>query len=156
MGLNENLKSEPVSQLACREAVTIEGERSVREAVQAMRAGNLGCAILVDQDRKPVGIFTESKLTQLLANRPEALEEPVSQHADANCPTVSMDDPIASVLSALQTRNTRFLCVVDQDGQVVKLTGQKGLMEFIADHFPDQVAVQRLGQKPYMQEREGA
>ena len=46
-------------------------------------------------------------------------------------------------------RAARFLCVLDEDGRTrVALTGQKGLSEYIADHFPQQVMVQRVGGKP--------
>jgi CBS domain-containing protein len=121
-----------------------------------MRQANLGCAVLVDEDQKPKGIFVERRLTQLLATNPQAMDDPVEKHVDSSWPQVSLSDPIAKVLAALMEHNTRFIPVVDDGGRVVKLTGQKGLMEFIADHYPNQVAVHRLGQKPYMQEREGA
>lgn len=156
MGLFENLKTEPVSRLACREPVLVSPEQTIREVVQAMREGQLGCAVLVDGEGRPQGVFVESELTQLLASNLGALDEPVARHVADNWPQVSLKDPILKVLNALVVHNTRFLPVVDEDGKVVKLTGQKGLMEFIADHFPGQVTVQRIGQKPYMQHREGA
>ena len=46
--------------------------------------------------------------------------------------------------------------VLDNDGKVIALTGQKGLMEYIADHYPGQIMVQRVGVPPYSQSREGA
>ncbi len=156
MGLFENMQTDRVSELACREPVLVRPEQPIREVVQAMREGGLGCAILVDEEQRPQGLFVERTLTQLLASNPEALDEPVADHVDSQWPQVTIDDPIAAVLKALVTNNTRFLPVVDKQGKVIKLTGQKGLMEFIADHFPDQVTAQRVGQKPYMQEREGA
>ena len=45
---------------------------------------------------------------------------------------------------------------VDDQGKLVGLTGQKGLMEYVAEHFPGEVMVQRVGEKPYTQSREGA
>ena len=67
-----------------------------------------------------------------------------------------MTDPIADVLAALELKNVRFLAVLDEEGRLVGLTGQKGLMEYVADHFPGQVAVQRINCGPFPQEREGA
>lgn len=156
MGLFENIQTDRVSELACREPVLVRPDQPIREVVEAMREGGLGCAVLVDDEQRPKGVFVERTLTQLLAGNPEALNDPVSDHVEPQWPQVSINDPIASVLKALVTSNTRFLPVVDDEGKVIKLTGQKGLMEFIADHFPDQVTAQRVGQKPYMQEREGA
>ena len=70
-------------------------------------------------------------------------------------PWVQTSDPIVDVLEAMLTKNVRFLCVVDEEGRVVGLTGQKGLMEYVAEHFPGQVMVQRVGCAPYLN-REGA
>jgi hypothetical protein len=50
----------------------------------------------------------------------------------------------------------RFLIVINEHGQLAGLTGQKGLMEYVAEHFPGEVIVQRIGCKPYTEEREGA
>ena len=54
-------------------------------------------------------------------------------------------------------RQVRHVTVVvtDDDGRVDALTGQKGLMEYVAEHFPKQVMVQRIG-SPVIQDREGA
>jgi predicted transcriptional regulator len=156
MGLYENIRNEPVSQLAIREPVVVSADATVRDAIGCMRERNLGCAIVVDDDRRPVGLFAESKLTRLLSETPGAVYDPILEHVDKNWPTVSLNDPISCVLSALEFANIRFLIVVDDQGRLAGLTGQKGLMEYIAEHFPRQVIVQRIGGKPYPAHREGA
>ncbi len=156
MGLFENMKNEQVKALECRKPVLVAPDDSVREVIKAMRAGSLGCAVLVDGNKCPVGVFTESQLTKLVAAPVDHLDEPVSQHVAPKWPQVSVTDSITKVLAGLTAENTRFLVVVDEAGKVTGLTGQKGLMEYVADHFPGQVTVQRIGQKPYMHQREGA
>lgn len=156
MGLHENLHTEPVSKLALREPVTVAPQATLREAIEQMRTGKLGCAVVIDADRKPRGIFTESMLTQLLSQGPAPLDEPVEQHMAERWPRVRLTDPIEDVLDALHLKNIRFLCVVDGDDRLVGLTGQKGLMEYVADHFPGQVMVQRIGGTPFPVPREGA
>ncbi len=156
MGLQENIQKEPVSQLALREPVTAERGTTLREAIAKMREKKLGCTVVVDPDRKPIGMFTESMLTQLLAQNAVSLDHPIEQHMAEQWPWVRLTDPIADVLEAMELKNVRFLCVVDQQDRLVGLTGQKGLMEYVADHFPGQVMVQRIGGKPYPQDREGA
>ncbi len=155
MGLFENVKNERVSSLNLRDPVLVKPTDKLRDTVLEMRQQNLGCAILVDDDRKPVGMFTENMLTQIVANHPEAMDDPVDKHAANPWPQVKLSDPIGAVLDALELKNIRFLSVVDDDGCIAGLTGQKGLMEYVADHFP-QVTVQRVGQSPTMHTREGA
>ena len=156
MGLFENMINESVSELALREPILVGPRDSVRMAIERMRERRLGCVIVVDSEKKPLGIFTENMLTQLVAKGLLALEDAVEQHMSAPLPWVELTDAVVNVVDALQTKNVRFLCVLDEDGSVLSLTGQKGLMEYIADHHPGQIMVQRVGVPPYPQTREGA
>lgn len=155
MKLYDSITSERVSQLALREPVLCRPDESLRQVVGRMRRRHLGCAIVVDDDGKPIGIYTESMLTQLLANNPAGIDDRVSERMSEHVFTVCDTDPVSRVLASLQRENTRFLCVVDGQGKVAGLTGQKGLMEYVADHFPQQVLVNRVGSRP-PREREGA
>lgn len=154
MGLKENLATEPVANLAIREPVALRPGESVRTAIVRMRERRLGCVILTEND-KPVGLFTEGMLTRLLAAGKNVLAESASGHAATDFAIVRKDEPIARVLEAMQRDNTRFVVVVDGEGKLAGLTGQKGLMEYVADHFPQQVMVQRVGSPP-PKHREGA
>jgi CBS domain-containing protein len=156
MGLYENLHKEAVSRLALRVPVTLHQGATIRDAVLAMRAHKLGCAIVVNDENVPLGLFPESELTLLLSKNPKVVEEPLLKYLAPDWPTVKQSDPIAMVLEALESRNIRFLIVVDDQGKLVGLTGQKGLMEYVAEHFPGQVIVHRIGGSPYPADREGA
>ena len=156
MGLQQNFRDQTVSELEIRQPVVVTAELTVRETVEAMRTADLGCAIVIGADRKPLGLFTESMLTQMLVHGSNFLEEPIERHMTDRCPWVELTDPVADVLEAMQLKNVRFLCVLDDEGRVAGLTGQRGLMEYVAEHFPGEVMVQRVGQPPYLSDREGA
>jgi CBS domain-containing protein len=95
-------------------------------------------------------------LTQLLVQDHRFVEDRLANHMARQWPHVKLTDPIESVLDALNLKNVRFLCVVDDADRLVGLTGQKGLMEYVADHFPLRVMVQRIGEPASFHEREGA
>lgn len=156
MGLHENIRNEPVSTLALREPVIVAPDATIRKAIEQMRNRKLGCAIVVDPAGKPAGMLTESMLTQLLAQDHGAVESRVGDHMAERLPRVRLTDPIEDVLDALHMKNIRFLCVVDEEDRLVGLTGQKGLMEYVADHFPGGVMAQRIGGAPFSDKREGA
>ena len=156
MGLQENLRVEQVNQLKLRDAVTVPPGTVVRDAVKLMREGNTGCAIVIDDERKPLGMFTESMLTEMLAHDAAGLDETLAKHMAQRCPWVRSSNPIGDVLDAMQINNARILCVVDEEDHVVGLTGQRGLMEYVAEHFPGEVMVQRIGQPSNLSDREGA
>ena len=157
MGLKENLQSETVSKLPCREAILLQPDTTVRQAVEVLQSKKLGCAVVVDAEGKPIGIFTERTLIELLLQRPNDLGTIlVRDHLEAEWFCVQSSDPIATVLDLVQNRGARFVCELDEHGKVKGLTGQKGLSEYIADHFPEQVMVQRIGGQLGMGTREGA
>ena len=156
MGLQENFRNETVNELEIREPVTVPTTSTLRETVTLMRDQNLGCAAVVGDDHKPMGVFTESMLTELLSHGPVPMDEPIEKYMVDRYPWVRSTDKISDVLEAMQLKNVRMLTVVDAEGRVTGLTGQRGLMEYIAEHFPGQVMVQRVGQPPYLSDREGA
>lgn len=157
MGLKENLHSESVSELPVREAILVSPQTTVRQAVELMQARRLGCAIVVDADNRPLGMFTERALIELLLQQPDNLDQLcVSDHIERDCHCVQSTDPVWAVLDLVHKRGARFICQLDAQGRVIGLTGQKGLAEYIADHFPKQVISQRIGGQPGMETREGA
>jgi CBS domain-containing protein len=156
MGLFEDFRNDPVRSLNLREAVTVSPTALVRHAVEAMREKQLGCALVVDEAGRPVGMLNEVRIREGLVRNPGFIDEPISEHMATQFPCVRLDDPVALMVAAMQRQDTRFVCVVDEDGKAVALTGQKGLMEFIAENFPRQVLVERIGQTGYPDEAEGA
>lgn len=156
MGLRQNAQTDPVSRLNLREPILVSRDSTIREAIEKMRQGKLGCAIVVDDDRKPLGLFTEAMLRGLLLQSPAIVEERVADRMATVFPWVQIDDPVETVLEAMELKNHRFVAVLDQEHRVVGLTGQKGLMEYIAENFPQEVMVQRVGTRPYPSQREGA
>ncbi|NLF70236.1 MAG: CBS domain-containing protein [Candidatus Anammoximicrobium sp.] len=157
MGLKENLHSESVSRLPCREAILMPPETSVRQAAEILQSKKLGCAVVVDAEGKPIGVFTERTLIALLLQRPDNLDQiPVGEHLETEWFCVRDTDPISVVVDLIRKRGARFICEVDEAGKAIGLTGQKGLSEYIADHFPEQVMVQRVGGQLGMETREGA
>jgi len=156
MGLMDGLKSETVDKLALRQAITVDVSATVRQTVTKMREGKLGCAIVVDANQKPVGVFTEAMLRHLLLESPTDLDGTIEAVMADSFPWVQTTDCIDLVLDAMELKNSRFVVVVDADGKVCGLTGQKGMMEYIAEYFPGEVMVQRIGTKPYPDSREGA
>jgi CBS domain-containing protein len=113
--------------------------------------------MVVDEKGRPLGKFTEHRLLVLLVNDSQALIRPLKDVMVKDWAEVKLTDPIAKVLDAMQNHGMRFVVVVDDDGVATHLTGQRGMMEYIADHFPRQVKVHMIDDaKLYMDQREGA
>ena len=157
MGLKENMEQERVRDLPLRDAIVVTADMSAREVIARMRDKQLGCAIVVDPLDKPLGTFTERTMIDIMLRFPqEFMEHAVGDHVYPDAVFVNQSEPIMQVWIAIQHKGLRFIGVVDDQGKVVGLTGQKGISEYIAEHCPQQVMVQRIGGKPGLQQREGA
>lgn len=157
MGLREDIMTETVDRLPLRQAVTVLPDTSVDQAIKRMRETQLGCVFVVDEYDRPMGKFTEREVLRLVCDC-VPMDGPVLNQMVPipDCGIVKMTDPIANVLQGMRETRLRFLCVVDGKGKVVALTGQKGLMEYITEHFPHQIKAQGMDTKLHMNSREGA
>jgi CBS domain-containing protein len=156
MGLRQDVLNEPVSSLPLRESIAVEPETVVRDAVRMMNDKRLGCVVVVDREQRPIGTFTELALIEALLDDPDAMNQRVGEHLTAQWDSVKQSMPIASVIESMQTQNLRFVVVKDDDGRAVGLTGQRGVCEYIAEHFPDTAMRTRVSKRPYVDQREGA
>lgn len=155
MGLREDILRESVTELEWRDVIRMKPTDTVRKTVETMRKERLGCVVICDDDGKVVGKFTERDLIRLLLINAEAMDEEVGHHMSGTWGVIRKGDPIAQVIDLMQEKKLRFVIVVDEDGKPVGLTGQKGVMEYIVDHFPRQVKVQMMESKLFMDTREG-
>ncbi|MHC4878120.1 MAG: CBS domain-containing protein [Planctomycetota bacterium] len=156
MSLLKSMQNDQVSSLTIRPAIRCSPGETVRDAILKMREAKLGCVTVVDEDDRPLGLFTEAMLRRQLVETPEIVEQSIDAHMATAFPGVSLSDSVETVLEAMELKNTRFLMVTDDEGKVVGVTGQKGLMEYVAEYFPGEVMVQRIGGKGFTDEREGA
>lgn len=156
MSLIDNMNNETVEHLTVREPILVAPDLRLRDAVKLMRDKALGCVMVTGEDGKVLGVFTESMLVEVLAHHPQALEDPIEKQMAPRFPWVRNNDPIAFVVDAMQVKNVRLMSVLDEQDQPIGLTGQRGVMEYVADHFPGDVTVQRVGMPAYSARREGA
>jgi len=156
MGLRDALINETVGDLELRPIIAVSPDTTVRDCIQRMKAEKLGCVVVVGGDGKPVGKFTERRMMEKMTADPAMIDKPVSESMYDSCNTVQMGTSIADLIHLMDDHQLRFVCVVDDAGQPTALAGQKGVMEFIAEHFPRAVKVQDMGSKVAINEREGA
>ena len=156
MGLRENLLHEPVSRLDVAPGILAPPDLPVRDAVRLMRERDEGCVVVVDEQGRPQGKFTEHQLADLLANRPGAMEDAVSRHMRRAWAVMNQNDPIVTLIHKLQDYRLRWVIVVDDQGKALGVIGQHALMAHLAERFPRAVKVQPMDDNMAIQAREGA
>ncbi len=156
MGLRENIFKDTIAELAVRQPILVSPKTSARQVATQLRLRQLGCAFVIDALGKPIGKFTQRQIMKLLVEDSKKLDGPVEDVMYRQCDTIRIDEPISRLIELMSAQQIRYLAVVDSNGSVIGLTGQKGLMEYIADHFPRQVKVQRMKPLIALETKEGA
>lgn len=91
---------------------------TVRQAVRKMATANVGC-VLVEEDQKIIGIFTERDLVRRVVDAgldPETVR--LSEVMSSPVETCSPDDDLAKCAGTLVAHKFRHLCVMD-NGEAV-------------------------------------
>lgn len=156
MGLSEEVLHDHVCDLALRPLVHVDAGASVRNACALMREAQLGAAMILDTDGRPVGMFNEKLLIRLLHANPQAMDEPVDRHMTRNVRCVRETDTIVKLINVMQVHRLRWVCVVDDSGRATALTGLRSAMEYLVEHFSRQVHTNPLRSRLSMEQREGA
>ncbi len=156
MGLSSHLQQTLVKDTNTRPPVSVPDSATVREAVEVMRSAGLGCVVVVDSDQKAIGMFTEGILRHGLNDSSAILDDNIQKQMVERLPWVSPTEPMNVVLEAMEDNNIRFLAVLDEDHRVMGITGQKTLMEFVADTFPREILTQDPTSATISKQKEGA
>ncbi len=156
MTFKEDLRSDRIDGLTLREAIAIDPHTIVRAAIALMKSHSIGCAIVVDGDLHPIGVFSEQSVIRILNDGADIDSVPVSDFLDKTHWVVSKSDSVSELWKAVVDEGARFVAVTDSEGRLTALTGQRGLAEYVCDCYANQIAVQRLGSAPWMLQREGA
>ena len=138
MDIERILQERKISQLSLSPLVTIDSQKSLKEAVAAMQQKQVGC-ILITQNERLVGIFTERDL----------LGKVMGQHVDDSreikafmTSTPLTLDPGSSVLEAIQLMDDhgyRNVPLVDTNGNLVGNLSVTNIIDFLAEIFPQEV-----------------
>jgi CBS domain-containing protein len=154
MDLARNLKVESVSRLNPNPPYQVRPSQTVAEAVALMRQEDVGC-LLVCEEGRVVGIFTERDLMRRVLAHGKPLSLPVSECMTADPVTVQSKEPIGLAVRRMEEGGYRHLPVVD-NGKPVGLLSVKRIVHYLVEHFPG--TVYNLPPDPGMiqHEREGA
>jgi CBS domain-containing protein len=155
MNLAKSLKIESVSRLHPQPAHKLAPTQTVAEAVSLLREHLIGCLLVCEQERL-VGIFTERDLMRRIIARGKPLTIPLSECMTPDPAVVSPKESIAAALHRMETGGYRHLPVVDGAGRPVGVLSVKQIMHYIVEHFPSTVYNLPPDPNVVQQEREGA
>jgi CBS domain-containing protein len=155
MDLARNLKIDSVSRLNPSPPLQVRPTQTVAEAVTMMRRDKVGCILVCENDRV-VGIFTERDLMRRVLADGKPLTVPVGQCMTPGPVTVHPKDPVGVAVREMEGGGYRHLPVVDDDGRPVGVLSVKRIVHYLVEHFPATIYNLPPEAGAIPQEREGA
>jgi CBS domain-containing protein len=126
-----------VCDLVPRPHATVDVGDAMWKVVEAMKSKNRG-AVLVTEEGKLVGIFTERDLVSRLDHDDALWSHVVVKDVMTPHPTVVRPyESVAEAMRLLIQGRRRHLPVVDDKGKVLGLLSIRDILAYVASKFPD-------------------
>lgn len=119
--------------------ITVPCRTSVRDAVEAMNAGRVGCVLVVDGDAL-AGVFTERDvLTKVVSRRidPDLTSIDHVMTEDPEC--LTLDDGIVYALNKMSVGGFRHIPLVDEQNRPTGVVAMRNIVDYLVHLFPTQV-----------------
>jgi CBS domain-containing protein len=112
--------------------VSTSGDISIKEAILILHNRHIGSIVIVGQDGKCKGIFTERDAIRVVATD-VPLSTPLREVMTTNLKTVKEGATFAEVKNIMRTHNIRHLPVVDEQGRIIGLLSLRRILDEVHD-----------------------
>lgn len=154
MDIELNLTTETVEQTRLKDPLVVAPDVSVRDVFELLKAKQAG-GLLICQDEKLQGVFTERDALRLMADQAN-LDRPISEVMTTEPATLTSSSTVAEAIKMMAGGGYRTLPILDESGKPVGLLSVKALVHYIVQHFPQSVYNLSPNPTPAMEQREGA
>jgi CBS domain-containing protein len=114
----------------CKKVVKAKKESSILDAVTLLNERHVGSIVIVDDEQKCVGIFTERDAIRIIAQKfpvDQSLDKVMSKHVV----TVSLEASYNEAKRLMLSHNIRHLPVTDETGKVIGLFSLRAFFDEI-------------------------
>ena len=137
-------------------ALTVDTQASLADALRLMREQRKGY-VLVTEDEKLVGIFTERDVLMKVAGNLLTLERtPVSAYMTREPVTLPGDAGVAFALNHMIIEGYRHVPVVADDGRPTGVVSMRDIVEYLCDFFRRDILNLPPDPRTRFHERDGA
>jgi CBS domain-containing protein len=131
-GLVRSVMEDTLNRLEQIETIRAQPSESALEVARRMRDAHTGCALILDDEGKLVGIFTEHDvLRKLIGAGDDAQDVAVSQLMSGNPETLRETDSVAAALNKMALGRYRHVPVARNDGSY-SVASIKSVLKYIA------------------------
>jgi arabinose-5-phosphate isomerase len=97
----------------------VSRDAPVKEAILAISEGRLGTALLVDENKKLLGLISDGDIRRALLKEGFSLDEKISEYATMNPMTIRDENMLASdALVLIEQKKIQLMVVTDENNSV--------------------------------------
>jgi CBS domain-containing protein len=134
----KSLKEEKIQNLRLRLPLLVSRKTLLREVLEKMREKKRGCVVVTD-NKKIVGIFTERDAMTKVAEKGTSLETTIEQLMTPNPRVLRMEDTVAEAIRVMNEGKYRHIPLVNEAGEAQGVLGVRDIIRYLAEHFPYEV-----------------
>ncbi len=133
----DKIAETPIEDIKGREPVRVRTKSPLLSVVLAMRKGRRGAAIVEDNSRKIIGIFTERHLLTKVDHHSQAwLDLSVDEVMDREPKTIEESHYVREALAIMSDGRIRNLPIVDADNQLLGIVTIRDILTHVASCYP--------------------
>ncbi len=143
--------------LTRRDPVTVPPGTRLIECLRAIQRSGVGDSVLVvDADRRLLGVLTERDIFGRLIGTGVDLSQPVETMMTTNPRHLSLESTVRDAIALMESGRYRNVPLIDDEGIVVGIVRQQDILRYLAEAFPEELL--NLPPRPHqrMKEPEGA
>jgi CBS domain-containing protein len=125
-----------VGKICSRDLDLADPDENVGQAARRMLARRVGTLVVLDADRRPIGIVTDRDLTlRVLATNKDPDTAWVSEVFTTPVHTVAEEATIDEAVRIMRTERCRRLLVRDRDGGIVGIVSVDDILALLAEQM---------------------
>jgi len=136
--IEELLKEKTIEQIVNEKVVEASSSVSVEEAIQAMKEKRSGYVVLTENE-KVVGIFTEVDLVQKLLARGLDPKKPVRDFMTPDPEVLTPKSSCGEAIDLMAEHSIYHLPLVDESKKLVGMLSVRTLIRFLSEYYPTEI-----------------
>ena len=117
-----------VKHIMVENVVTANSNITVKRAIETLYEKHIGSIVVVDDDEKCVGIFTERDVIRVVAKNAQ-LNQPIGKVMTKNVVTIQEETSLDEARRLIVTHRIRHLPVVNQENKLVGLLSVRWFLD---------------------------
>ena len=131
--------SDPLSTLTQEKFIVLNEQATLQDAIASMQKYHIGC-VLLENDQKITGIFTERDIVQNIVGKRHNLEkEYVADYMTKSPDVLYLQDPIAFALNKMISGGYRHIPIIDKKEKPIGIITMQDIINHLGDYFFDDI-----------------